>query len=387
MAESPKRKRDSQNGNSRNTVQLQLHPWVDNGISNEGDTVKEEPSFKVNLKKKKLTNSNATQGSRLLRSFRLAQKEIVSANNEKKQGVLSFNLREELKKTREQMAESWSKKSQSSNDSSEIQGDDIDSEAGTCSKDNSTDKAGLKDPNRVYKSKDSKEDSSDDDFDPSVEEVEEEGLQDTSDDDNNSGNTMCNDINAIDDADKGKGIRSLSTGTETNQDHNENTENQFGEQSEDAINAVQDITQDTTTVAEGRGETHESTNANHVDQNTETINTDQDMGQENNSVTDGRVILNGDDQNNNDEDDINTIASDQTFTHQNLTLPQWFRFRLIVKIPQLPVEVLAQQQRGETIPEEYQDNDKRLLNVLKKYINKINIIMLLNTRQMISQSI
>ena len=85
----------------------------------------------------------------------------------------------------------------------------------------------------------------------------------------------------------------------------------------------------------------------------------------------GRTTFNADGNNSNEEDDINTQASEETVTGANLSrqesLPTWIRYRLIVNINPIPPSILTKKLKGEAIPEEYQNNDLRLLSSVRSF--------------------
>ena len=85
----------------------------------------------------------------------------------------------------------------------------------------------------------------------------------------------------------------------------------------------------------------------------------------------GRTVLTS--TNDNNEDDIDTVASNDTLTGDRVqdVIPAWTRFRIIVNIKALPMELLARKQRGEELPAEFQNNDLRLLKVLKSFFAHI----------------
>ena len=82
----------------------------------------------------------------------------------------------------------------------------------------------------------------------------------------------------------------------------------------------------------------------------------------------GIITLNGRDQYTDEEDEINTQGSQDTIMGPPPSnLPPWFRFRIIVNMPKLPDDIVAKKLKGEEIPQEYKNNDLRLLNVIKKF--------------------
>ena len=324
--ESPKRQRQSppsKDANSRQKVQHSLESW--RKISQSPTTNETKQGDKVVIKKKKLVNVKSKQrGSRLLKSFR-----NVHSTTGRLSGLKNINLRQELKNTRVKMAESWSNQSTSSNDESSNQekGEETSEE---CSNSSKTEVGKLKDPDRVFEEKGENQDSSKD----------ESSLQGSKLEENNKCQPTSED------------------GIEGNKEEIKPTEDSNSSRNED-----DDIVEEDTQNFQDIQDDEDSSNENH-----KIINREEEDVQMENNTNDGRVTLNGEDQNNNEEDEINTQTSDQTLTHQTSILPQWFRFRLIVKMASPPADIVAQQQRGEEVPEEYQDDDKRLLKVLKKFV-------------------
>ena len=252
------------------------------------------------------------------------------------------------------MAESWSKRSTSSkesNSNSESSEETADKESG---------KASLKDPNRQCEEQNStvvKKESEDTNGDS----LSNDGLRDTSDEEQSDkveehSNTLVKNI-------------------QSNNQYSQQDNCQDDTNSEHTTDNGQDDTID-----QQDHETHVSNSSNKTSSNVqqpEGVHNNENNNNESNSHTEentaNQITLNGEDQTTNEEDKVNTQTSDQTLTQDNVesNIPPWFRFCLIVKMPQLPTAILAQQQRGEQIPEEYRDNDKRLLKIVKSFFTHI----------------
>ena len=89
----------------------------------------------------------------------------------------------------------------------------------------------------------------------------------------------------------------------------------------------------------------------------------------------GTTTFNSPHEDPNIEDDINTQPSEETLTGNNVqtTLPAWIRYRVIINMKTLPIEILAKKQRGEEIPAEYQNNDARLFKQVKSFFELIKL--------------
>ena len=119
----------------------------------------------------------------------------------------------------------------------------------------------------------------------------------------------------------------------------------------------------------GREERKEETT---FDKNDSTVITNSTAQNTSVASNPGIITLNGDDQNNNEEDEINTQGSQDTIMGPpQSNLPPWFRFRIIVNMPKLPDDIVAKKLKGEDIPQEYKNNDLRLLNIIKSFFSHV----------------